>query len=59
MARGEAFFGSILILVAAVWAIDMACLVIIDHPNWWGISLAIGDLGCGLLIIRSIWRDRL
>lgn len=59
MSRADHFLGAVLIITSASAFVNLACDALIKHPNWWGAFLALSTLGSGLMVCRSIWRDRL
>jgi hypothetical protein len=59
MTRDEKFFGSLVVIFACLFGFRLICQDIIDHPNGHGLFSAACDLFAGILITRSVWRDRL
>jgi len=59
MTRLDRFTGAILIVVAAFWTLEIVSLDMRDYSGWVAALFGSSAAFCGLLIIRSIWRDRL
>lgn len=59
MSRDEKFFGSLLVLVSVLWTLHIVVETLTSKPDWSDALMALFDLGSGVLITRSVWRDRL
>jgi hypothetical protein len=59
VSRADRFVGAMLIIVVASWTFLSVCRSIERWPDWLGLMFAISATFSGLMIGRSVWRDRL